>query len=140
MFRVFRCTLHRNCHRCHYLYQKCWRQIHLLSFIVCEAIIIRFYTSFQRVFPTSAENRCGYDAYGGGGEGGGGGWGGDGFSSLHTGFCVTGAFCFAGFISSSGNCCPLNHKGTNSPSLFLVHTEVQGSICISQRYVQCFYG
>ena len=66
--------------------------------------------------------------------------GGDGFSSLHTGFCVTGVFCFAGFISSSGNCCPLNHKGTNSPSLFLVHTEVQGSICISQRYVQCFYG
>ena len=41
-------------------------------------------------FETSAENHCGHDACGGGGGGGGG------VSSLYTGFCVIGAFCFAG--------------------------------------------
>ena len=49
------------------------------------------------------------------------------------------SFCFADFISSSRNCCPLNHKGTSSPSIFLIHLEVQGSICVSQWYMQCLY-
>ena len=69
-------------------------------------------------FAISAENHCGCDACAGGGGGGGG------VSSLPTGFCVIGAFRFACFISSSGNCCSLNHKGTSSSSIFLVHTEV----------------
>ena len=47
----------------------------------------------------------------GGGDGGGGG----GVSSLHTRICVIVDFRFAGFISSSGNCCPMNHKGSSCP-------------------------
>ena len=42
-------------------------------------------------FARSAENHCGRDACGGSGDGG--------VSSLHTGFCVIGAFRFTGFIS-----------------------------------------
>ena len=54
-------------------------------------------------FATSAENRYGRDAGGGGG----------GVSLLHTRFCVIADFRFACFVSSSGICCPLNHKGTS---------------------------
>ena len=76
-------------------------------------------------FATSAENCCGRNTCGGSYGGGGG------VSSLHTGFCVIGVLRFAGFISSSGNCCPLNPKGISSPSVFFVHPEVQVSICVS---------
>ena len=89
-------------------------------------------------FATSVENLCGRDACSGGagsGSGSGGGSGGasggasgGGGSSLHTVFCVIGAFRFAGFISSSENCCPLNRKGKTSPSLFFVHPEGQGPV------------
>ena len=57
----------------------------------------------------------------------------------HMGFCLISSFRFAGFISTSGNCCPLNHKGTKSPSIFLVHPDVQRSICVSQCSMQCLY-
>ena len=77
----------------------------------------------------SAENLCGRGDCGGGA--------GDAFL-LHTEFCVTDAFLFAGFISSSGNCCPMNRKGKSSPSGFLVHPGVQASICVSERSVQRF--
>ena len=59
-------------------------------------------------FAISAENRYGRDA--GGGGGGGGGvfrYIRDSVSSL--------TFLFACFISSSGICYPLNHKGTSCP-------------------------
>ena len=92
--------------------------------------------SCNMYFAASAENCCGLNACGGSG---GDGDGGSGFSLLHTGFWIIGALCFASFISSFGNCCPLSHKGTSSPSVFLVHPEVQGSICISQWSVQCLY-
>ena len=62
-------------------------------------------------FAASAENCCGRDTCGGDDGGGGGG---GGVFLLHTRFCVIGDFRFAGFISSSGNCCPLNHKGTST--------------------------
>ena len=42
-------------------------------------------------------------------------------------------------ISSLGNCFPLNHKGISSPSMFLVHPELQWSIYVSQGSVQCLY-
>ena len=87
-------------------------------------------------FATSEENLCRSDACGGGASSGGGG-GGGGVSSLHKGFCVIGAFCFAGFISTSGNRCSLNRNGKTSLSVFLVHPEVQESICVNQRSVQC---
>ena len=90
-------------------------------------------TSCDMYFTLSAENRCGHDAFGGRD----GGVGGGGVSSLHTGFCVIGAFRFAGFISSSGNRYPLNYRGISSPSVFLIYPAVQGSICVSQRSVQC---
>ena len=54
-------------------------------------------------FALNAESRCGHDACGGGSGGG-------GVSLLHTGLCIIGAFDSAGFISSSGNCCPLKQK------------------------------
>ena len=60
-------------------------------------------------FAASAENRCGRNVS----CGGGGGWG--SVSLLHTKFCVIVDFCFAGFISLSGNCFLLNHKVTSCP-------------------------
>ena len=60
-------------------------------------------------FAASAENCCRRDTCGDDDGGGGGG-----IFSLHTRFCVIGDFRFAGFISSSGNCCPLNHRGTST--------------------------
>ena len=90
-------------------------------------------------FAASAENLCGCDACGGAAGAGAAGAGGTGVSLLHTRFCIIGAFRFAGFISSSGNCCPLNRKGKSSLSIFLVHPETQGSIFVSQSSVQCLY-
>ena len=73
-----------------------------ISFVACEAIVL-FYTIHYLYFATSAENICGRDdCDGGAGSGGGGG----GVSLLFTGFDVIGSFRFAGFLSSSGNCCP----------------------------------
>ena len=88
----------------------------------CDSIL-----SCNVYFATSAENSCGRDACVGG-DGGDGG-----VSSLHTRFCVIVDFRLAGFISSSGNCCPTNHKGT------IVHSEVYRSICVSQRSLQCLH-
>ena len=51
-------------------------------------------------FATSAKKLCGCNACGGGA-----GSVGAIVSLLHMGIYVIGAFCFAGFISSSGNCC-----------------------------------
>ena len=73
---------------------------------------------------TSAKNSCGRDACGGGDGGGDGGW--LGVSSLHTAFCLNSACHFAGFICSSGNCFPLNHKGTSSPSVLLSTLKYKG--------------
>ena len=61
-------------------------------------------------FAASAKNCCGRDTCGGDDDGGGGG----SIFSLHTRFCVIGDFRFAGFISSSGNSYPLNHRGTST--------------------------
>ena len=107
--------LHRHCHYCQSHWQTCPCRIH------------------HSYFAASAENLCWGDACGGGAGSGGG----DVVSSLNTGICVIGAFRFAGFISPSGNCCPLNHE--SSPPVFLVNPEVQGSICVSQRFVPCLY-
>ena len=138
MVRVVRCTLYRHCHHCHSHYQKCWCRIHLLRCLRSNRLLILHHLATCIL----QQNCCGRDACGGsdggGGSGGGGGDGG-GVSSLHTGFCVISALCFAGFISPSGNCCPLNHKGISSPSVFLDHPEVHGSICVSQWSVQCLY-
>ena len=60
-----------------------------------------FILSCNVYFSTGTENRVGRHACGGNG--------GSGVSSLHT--ILT--FVFSGFISSSGNCFPLNHKGTS---------------------------
>ena len=138
MLRVVRCTLFRHCYHCHSHYQKCWCRIHLLRCLRRNHHPILYHLAMYNVYlARSAENLCGHDACGGGD----GCDGGDGssVSLLHTKFCVIGAFCFAGFISSSGNCCPLNHKGTSSTSVFQVHREVQGSIYVSQPSVQCLY-
>ena len=89
--------------------------------------------SCNMYFATSAENCCMRHACGGSGAGVGG------VSSLHMRFRVIGVFRFAGFIISSGNFYLLNHKDISSPSVFLIHPRVQGSICISQWPVQCLY-
>ena len=65
------------------------------------------------------------------------GSGSGGVCLLHIGFCLFGVLRLVGFMSSSGNCCPLNRK--SSQPVFLVHPEVQGSICVSQWPVQCLY-
>ena len=77
-------------------------------------------------FATNAENLCGCDVCGGGAGRGGG------VSSLHMRFCVIFASRFVVSISLSENCRPLNQKGKISPSVFLVHPDVQGSICARQ--------
>ena len=131
MPRVVRCTIHRHCNHCHCHYQKCHCRIHLLCCLRSNyhTILYHFATCILQQVPKIV--------------------GGAMlvvvvvvvvvFLLLHTGFCVTGVFCFAGFISSFGNCCPLNHKGTSSPSTFLAHPEVQGSTFVSQRSVQWLY-
>ena len=129
MLRVGRCTLHRNCHHCHCHYQKCRYRIHLLR---CQSSSNSI-PSCNVHFATNAENLCGCDLCGcAAGRGGGVSW-------LHMGFCVIFASRFVVFISSSGNCRPLNRKGKTSPSVFLVHSDVQGSICARQLSVQCLY-
>ena len=137
MLRAVSCTLYRQCHQCHCHYQKCRRRIHLLYCLRSNHHLILYHLATYKVYlATGAENHFWGDACGGGGGCGGcGGCSGD-VSLLHTGFFVIGPFRFAGFINSSGNCCQLNHKGTSSPSVFLVHPEVQGSICVKG---QCFY-
>ena len=136
MLRVVTCTLHGHRHHCHCHYQKCRCQTYLLCYLRSNHHQILYHLAtciLQQVLKIVLGDACG----GGGGSGDGGG--GSGVSSLHTEFCVIGAFCFAGFISSSGNCCPLYHKDTSSPSVFLVHPQVQGPISASQRSVQCLY-
>ena len=114
ILRVVRCALHRHYHHCCCHYQKCRCRIHLS--LKSSPDPIPFCNVY---FATSAENRCGCNACDGCGSGG--------DSSLHTGICVIGACRFAGFIISSINCCPLNHKGASSPFVFLVHPEVEGT-------------
>ena len=134
MLRVIRCTRYCQCHHCNCHYQKCWCRSHLLYCLRSNQHPILYHLAKYNVYlARSAENRCWCDACGG--DHGCGGCGG-GVSLLHTGFCVIGAFRFTGFISSSGNCCSLNHKGTSSVAIFLVHAEVQWSICVKG---QCLY-
>ena len=106
MLRVVRCILHRHCHYCQSHWQTCRCRIH------------------HSYFAASAENLCWGDACGGGAGSGGG----DVVSSLHTGICVIGAFRFAGFISPSGNCCPLNHESW--PPVFLVNPAVRAMLLL----------
>ena len=68
MLWVVKCTLPRHCHHCHCHYQKSQYQIHLRR--------LRSSPSSDSIplcnvyFATSAENRCGRDACGGGDGGG----------------------------------------------------------------------
>ena len=121
MLRVVRSTLH-----C--LYQKCRYRIHLLR---CQSSSNSI-PSCNVHFATNAENLCGCDICGGAAASGGVSW-------LQMGFCVIFASGLVVFISSSGNCRPLNRKGKTSPSVFLLHPDVQGSICARQLSVQCLY-
>ena len=116
-------------HHCHCHYQKCRYRIHLLR---CQSSSNSI-PSCNVHFATNAENLCGCDFCGGAAGSAGG------VSSLHMRFCVIFASRFVVFISSSGNCRPLNRKGRTSPSVFLVHSDVQGSICARQLSVQCLY-
>ena len=98
--------------------------VRFISFVACEAIIIRYYTILLKIVVVAmlVVVRVVVVAF-----------------LRYIQDSAPSAPLFAGFICSSGNDCPLKHKGTNSPSVFLIHPEVQGSVCVSQRSVQCLY-
>ena len=128
MRRLVRCTFLCHCH------QKCQCRNHLLYCLQSNGHPILYHLS-NVYFATSAKKLCGCNACGGGAGSVGGV-----VCLLHMGIYVIGAFCFAGFISSSGNCCwPLNGKGKSSLSVFLIHPEVQWSVCVSNWSVLCLY-
>ena len=92
-------------------------------------------------FATSAENLCGCHACDGGAFTGGGSSSGGGVSSFTCGILRHRCLLFCRFHKLI--CCPLNQKDKSSPSVFLVHPQfrssMQGSICVSQRSMQCLY-
>ena len=126
ILRVVRCTSHRHCHHCHCHHQTCRCRIHLLCCLRSNYDPILNHLAMcilQQVLKIVVVTMAMVVA----------------LVVLHKLFCVIGGFRFAGFISTSGNCYPLNPKGTSSPFIFLVHPDVQGSICVSQRSVQYLY-
>ena len=131
MLRVVSCILHCHCHHCHSHCQKCRCRIHLLRCLRSNRDPILYHLAtciLQQVLRIVVGAMLAVVVM---------------VLVVFLRYLRDSAFIgdlrFAGFISSSGNCYLMNHKGTSSTSVFLVHPEVQGSICVSQRSVQCLY-
>ena len=128
ILRIVRCTIHRHCNHCHCHYQSCQCRIHFPCYLRRNYYPVLYHLTtwaFQQVPKTVVATmlvmvRVVVVV----------------FLVLHTGFDVIVTFWISDFISSSGNRCSLNHKGTSWPSTFLVHPELQWSTFVSQRSMQ----